>query len=412
MYNDYQNGPEYKVIGKSVEDCKAQLFTKYGNNYQPVNIGTYIKEGFLGFGRKEYVEMKYIIRSPGANIPKSHPEEFEKNKSEILNKLGVSVDSSKQLASLDKKIDQKLDEKFDELSNLISTGLSNISVSSDTKHANVLRIEEMLEENEFSKEYIRNISEKIRAEFSLEEIEDFDKVEKQVVDWIGESIDIAQKKAHRPPHVIVLVGPTGVGKTTTIAKLAAQQVIGARKEGIEDPVIRLISADVTRVAAEEQLRRYGEALKIQVDKAENADDIKTIFRQCKDSTDVILIDTSGYSPNDSEHIGRLKKNLTVDGLRPDVYLAFSASTKSRDLRNIIQNYEPFAFSSVIITKCDETQQYGNIISVLAEKHKSISFVTYGQSPAKDISRPKVVDFLIRLNGFKIDRVHIEDKFGE
>nr|WP_318680745.1 AAA family ATPase [uncultured Treponema sp.] len=412
MYNDYQNGPEYKVIGKSVEDCKAQLFTKYGNNYQPVNIGTYIKEGFLGFGRKEYVEMKYIIRTPGANIPKSHPEEFEKNKSEILNKLGVSVDSSKQLASLDKKIDQKLDEKFDELSNLISTGLSNISVSSDTKHANVLRIEEMLEENEFSKEYIRNISEKIRAEFSLEEIEDFDKVEKQVVDWIGESIDIAQKKAHRPPHVIVLVGPTGVGKTTTIAKLAAQQVIGARKEGIEDPVIRLISADVTRVAAEEQLRRYGEALKIQVDKAENADDIKTIFRQCKDSTDVILIDTSGYSPNDSEHIGRLKKNLSVDGLRPDVYLAFSASTKSRDLRNIIQNYEPFAFSSVIITKCDETQQYGNIISVLAEKHKSISFVTYGQSPAKDISRPKVVDFLIRLNGFKIDRVHIEDKFGE
>ncbi|WP_318663465.1 AAA family ATPase [Treponema sp.] len=412
MYNDYQNGPEYKVIGKSVEDCKAQLFTKYGNNYQPVNIGTYIKEGFLGFGRKEYVEMKYIIRTPGANIPKSHPEEFEKNKSEILNKLGVSVDSSKQLASLDKKIDQKLDEKFDELSNLISTGLSNISVSSDTKHANVLRIEEMLEENEFSKEYIRNISEKIRAEFSLEEIEDFDKVEKQVVDWIGESIDIAQKKAHRQPHVIVLVGPTGVGKTTTIAKLAAQQVIGARKEGIEDPVIRLISADVTRVAAEEQLRRYGEALKIQVDKAENADDIKTIFRQCKDSTDVILIDTSGYSPNDSEHIGRLKKNLSVDGLRPDVYLAFSASTKSRDLRNIIQNYEPFAFSSVIITKCDETQQYGNIISVLAEKHKSISFVTYGQSPAKDISRPKVVDFLIRLNGFKIDRVHIEDKFGE
>lgn len=412
MYNDYQNGPEYKVIGKSVEDCKAQLFTKYGNNYQPVNIGTYIKEGFLGFGRKEYVEMKYIIRTPGANIPKSHPEEFEKNKSEILNKLGVSVDSSKQLASLDKKIDQKLDEKFDELSNLISTGLSNISVSSDTKHANVLRIEEMLEENEFSKEYIRNISEKIRAEFSLEEIEDFDKVEKQVVDWIGESIDIAQKTAHRPPHVIVLVGPTGVGKTTTIAKLAAQQVIGARKEGIEDPVIRLISADVTRVAAEEQLRRYGEALKIQVDKAENADDIKTIFRQCKDSTDVILIDTSGYSPNDSEHIGRLKKNLSVDGLRPDVYLAFSASTKSRDLRNIIQNYEPFAFSSVIITKCDETQQYGNIISVLAEKHKSISFVTYGQSPAKDISRPKVVDFLIRLNGFKIDRVHIEDKFGE
>lgn len=95
-----------------------------------------------------------------------------------------------------------------------------------------------------------------------------------------------------------------------------------------------------------------------------------------------------------------------------MYLTIAASTKCRDLRNIIQNYEPFAFNSVIITKCDETQQVGNVISILAEKHKSISFVTYGQSPAKDISRPKVVDFLIRLSGFKIDRVHIEDKFGE
>lgn len=408
MYNEYQSGPEYRITGKSVEDCKEQLFLKYGNNYQPVKIGTYTKEGFLGFGRKEYVEMKYILRTPASNTIKSHPEEFEKNKSDLLNKLGVSADNTKQLA----KLDAKIDSKFDEITALISNGLSTIQTTTDLKHANVLRIEELLEENEFSKEYIKDISEKIRAEFSLEEIEDFEKVERQVVDWIGESISIAPKKAHRPPHVIVLVGPTGVGKTTTIAKLAAQQVIGARKEGIEDPVIRLISADVTRVAAEEQLRRYGEALKIQVDKAENADDIKTIFRQCKDSTDVILIDTSGYSPNDSEHIGRLKKNLSVDGLRPDVYLAFSASTKSRDLKNIIQNYEPFAFSSVIITKCDETQQYGNIISVLAEKHKSISFVTYGQSPAKDISRPKIVDFLIRLNGFKIDRVHIEDKFGE
>lgn len=404
MYNDIQNGPEYKVIGKSVEDCRAQLFQKYGNNYQPVNIGTITKEGFLGFGRKEYVEMKYILRSPVNAASKTSEDSFEKNKSEILSKLGASADNTKQIA--------KLDAKIDAISDLIESKLNNIQTNTDTKHANVIKIEEMLEENEFSKEYIKNISDKIKAEFSLEEIENFELVEKQVVDWIGESIEICPKKAHRPPHVIILVGPTGIGKTTTIAKIAAQQLIGARKEGLDDPVIRMISADVTRVAAEEQLRRYGEALKVPVDKAENSDDIKTIFRQCKDSTDVILIDTSGYSPNDSEHIGRLKKNLTVDGLRPDVYLTIAASTKCRDLRNIIQNYEPFAFNSVIITKCDETQQVGNVISILAEKHKSISFVTYGQSPAKDISRPKVVDFLIRLSGFKIDRVHIEDKFGE
>lgn len=406
MYNDYQSGPEYTITGKSVEDCKEQLFQKYGNNYQPVKIGSFTKEGFLGFGRKEYVEMKYILRTATPNVLKSQTQhdDFEKSKAEILNKLGASVDNTKQFA--------KLDAKLDAITDFIENKFNDLHSGSETTHENILHIEELLEENEFAKDFIKNISDKIRSEFSLEEIDDFDKVEKQVVDWIGESITIAPKKMHRPPHVIILVGPTGVGKTTTIAKLAAQQVIGARKEGTQEPVIRLISADVTRVAAEEQLRRYGEALQINVDKAENADDIKTIFKSCKDSTDVILIDTSGYSPNDSEHIGRLKKNLTVDGLRPDVYLAFSASTKSKDLKNIIQNYEPFAFNSVIVTKCDETAQYGNIISILAEKHKSISFVTYGQSPAKDICRPKIVDFLIRLNGFKIDRVHIEDKFGE
>lgn len=408
MYNDFQNGPVLTIKGNSVAECKEKLFEKYGNNYQLLKIDNELKVGFLGLTRKEYVVMQYLVRSPSVVGVKNPSDEFEQNKKDILNKLGASSDNTKQFA----KLDAKIDEKFDQISDIIESKLNNIHVSSDSKHENVIRIEELLEENEFSKEYIKNISDKIRAEFSLEEIEDFDKIEKQVVDWIGESIEICPKKAHRPPHVIVLVGPTGVGKTTTIAKLAAQQIICAKKENLNPPVIRMIAADVTRVAAEEQLDHYGKALQVPVIKAENADDIKSIFKQNKSSTDVILIDTSGYSPNDSEHIGRLKKTLSVDELRPDVYLTVSASTKCRDLRNIMQNYEPFGYGSVIITKCDETQQVGNIISILAEKHKAISFFTYGQSAAKDISRPKVVDFLIRLTGFKIDRVHIEDKFGE
>ena len=88
MYNDIQNGPEYKVIGKSVEDCRAQLFQKYGNNYQPVNIGTITKEGFLGFGRKEYVEMKYILRSPVNAAVRGvvHANSIYKNQNEIVEK--------------------------------------------------------------------------------------------------------------------------------------------------------------------------------------------------------------------------------------------------------------------------------------------------------------------------------------
>ncbi|MCR5613419.1 GTPase [Treponema sp.] len=406
MYNaDYSGSPYNTITGNSLDEVRAKLYEKYGEDYQIIERRPILKGGFLGFGQKEIIEVKYLIRNRAASSKTAGTQDsFEQNKNEILKQLNPTITTTKQIAALDKKLDA--------LTDLFQDKLENLTTSSEAPHANIIRIEELLEENEFSKEYIKDISEKIRSEFSLDELENFDTVEKQVVDWIGESIHIAKKKAHRPPHVIIIVGPTGVGKTTTIAKIAAQQFICASKENLPRPSIRLITTDITRVAAEEQLRHFGDAMEVTVDKAENADDIKHIYRDCKESTDVILIDTSGYSPNDSENIGRLKKNLSVDGLKADVYLAVTASTKARDLRNIIQNYEPFGFSSVIVTKCDETSQYGNIISVLSEKHKEISFVTYGQAVAKNISRPDVVNFLIRLNGFKIDRVHIEDKFGE
>ena len=78
----------------------------------------------------------------------------------------------------------------------------------------------------------------------------------------------------------------------------------------------------------------------------------------------------------------------------------------------MQNYEPFGYKSVIVTKCDESEQFGNVISVMYEKHKSISYITHGQVASRDITKANVVDFLIRLDNFKVDRIHIEDKFGE
>ena len=107
----------------------------------------------------------------------------------------------------------------------------------------------------------------------------------------------------------------------------------------------------------------------------------------------------------------MKLLLDVPNMNPDIYLAATASTKSRDLMNIMQNYEPFGYKSVIITKCDESEQFGNVISVLYEKHKSISYITDGQVASRNISRANVIEFLKRLENFKIDRVHIEDKFG-
>jgi flagellar biosynthesis protein FlhF len=161
----------------------------------------------------------------------------------------------------------------------------------------------------------------------------------------------------------------------------------------------------------EQLERWGKHMGSRVYKAERAEDLKTLYDENRANMDAIFIDTSGFSPNDATHIAQMKLLLDVPGMNPDIYLAFTAGTKSRDLQNIMQNYEPFGYKSVIVTKCDESEQFGNVISVLYDKHKSISYITHGQVASRDISKANVIDFLIRLENFKVDRIHIEDKFG-
>ena len=140
--------------------------------------------------------------------------------------------------------------------------------------------------------------------------------------------------------------------------------------------------------------------------------MESVFESLKDSVDAIYIDTSGFSPNDATHIGAMKETLSIPGMNAEVYLAMTASTKASDLINIMQNYEPFGYSSVIITKCDESAHYGNLISVMHEKNKSVSYITDGQKAARNINRAGIVEALIRLEGFEIDRAHIDEKFGE
>jgi flagellar biosynthesis protein FlhF len=213
--------------------------------------------------------------------------------------------------------------------------------------------------------------------------------------------------------LVNVMSSPGAGKTTTLVKLAAQFVKSyAQSHDGNRPEICFITTDSMRVGAMEQLERWGKHMGSRVYKAERAEDLKTLYDENRASMDAIFIDTSGFSPNDATHIAQMKLLLEVPGMNPDIYLAFTAGTKSRDLQNIMQNYEPFGYKSVIVTKCDESEQFGNVISVLYDKHKSISYITHGQVASRDISKASVIDFLIRLENFKVDRIHIEDKFGD
>lgn len=391
------------IIGKDFEDCKQKLFKTYGHNYDIRGQRPVLKPGFFGFGQKELYEVRFTI---GQKKPVSPQEAFQKNRDEILNKNGVSVTQTIQIATLDKKLEEyqkTLAKKLEEIATATNAGDKPLSIQ---------KIEDLLQENEFTFSYINKITTRLRSELSVEELDDFEFVQGKVVDWIGESIKIAPKVMHKYPHVIILVGPTGVGKTTTIAKIAGTMILEARNAEEVPPKIRMITIDHTRVGAEEQLRRYGDLLGTNVDKAESAEDVKKIYESYKNDIDILFIDTPGYSPNDSENIGKMRKMLEVKGIHPDVYLTFTASAKARDMNSIIQNYEPFNFSSVIITKWDETSAIGNVISVLAEKNKAVSYITDGQQVPRKIERATTQKFLLNLNDFSINREHIDEKFAE
>ncbi|MCR5290085.1 MAG: hypothetical protein K6E51_08860 [Treponema sp.] len=418
MYGSDKGAPVQRLTGQTYEECRKRLYDQYGEDYEIVNRHTVLRPGFLGLFQKEQVEVSYIVKLNRGNVanarlytkPTSGAQEiseWQRNRDEILRTTGASISSLQQAAVLDRKISELqnfMTQKFDQLAQ--NPGLASAS----DKHPNIQKIEDLLSRNEFTFKFINEVSNRLKSECTWEQLENFDALQKMVVDWVGESISIAPKKTFRAPHVIVVVGPTGVGKTTTIAKLAANILLDAKNAGKPRPEIRIITIDRTRVGAWEQLTRYGDLMNIPVNKAESAEDVKMIYDECREKCDCILIDTSGYSPNDSTHIGQMKAILDVNVMHPDVYLAVSASTKARDIELIIQNYEPFAFNSVIVTKCDETQMYGNVLSVLHEKNKSIAYITDGQRVPHNIRRASIVDFLIRLCDFTIDREHIDEKF--
>ncbi|MBM7023374.1 hypothetical protein [Treponema sp. Marseille-Q4523] len=418
MYSaDRRDAPVLKMTGRTLDECKAKLFEKFNNEYTIRGKRTMLKGGFFGIGQKEVVEVSYTV-----------DREDDVQKNTVARTTGISsrdgTDALDAAAAFNKTKDEllraaqmtafntALNARMTQMEENFSKQLKSISFAASEKHPSIKKIESLLEENEFTFSYINEITEKLQSNFTLDSLDDFKAVERKVVDWIGKTISIAPEKIQRPPHVVVIVGPTGVGKTTTLVKLATKMVSEAKREERRIPSFAFITTDTMRVGAYEQLASYSTIFETELEKAETVEDLKKLYDEKRENLDAIFIDTSGYSPNDTENIGKMKAVLDVRGMKPDIYLAVAASTKAKDLANIMQNYEQFGYNSVIVTKCDESKQYGNIISVLHEKNKKISYIADGQKVVRDIHRADVVEFLIRLSGFDVDRVHIEDEFGE
>jgi len=178
--------------------------------------------------------------------------------------------------------------------------------------------------------------------------------------------------------VSVFVGPTGVGKTTTIAKIAGQASTRFRKK------VALITTDMMRVGGQDQLTRYGALLGVPAYTCSDVSTLKDLIESLDDA-DLILVDTPGASPSDLARLSKLEAVMALPEARMN--LVISATTRSEDIIKIVNRFQRFSPKRVVFTKIDETDSKSMMVGDLLRNEVAISYITNGQRVPDDLLVP-------------------------
>ncbi|MFC1671132.1 flagellar biosynthesis protein FlhF [Spirochaetota bacterium] len=249
---------------------------------------------------------------------------------------------------------------------------------------------DILKNNDFDANECNQMIKKVKNSISKDDLKDKYKIEKSLKDLLkSRIITTGPLKTGNKKKVVMFIGPTGVGKTTTMAKLGA---LNSLREGKN---IVFITIDNYRIAATEQLKKYAEIMRIPVYAVNEQNDFKNLIE--KEKADIIMVDTSGRSHNNTLKISEIKSFAEQIDYDVEKILCVSANTKKTDLDNIFKSFETITFDSVIITKVDETTCVGNVVGVADKYKKPIAYITNGQEVPNDIAvadPDKIVDMII------------------
>ena len=232
---------------------------------------------------------------------------------------------------------------------------------------------------ELATEIIKALQKQVRAEHYQQPEFMKDRLAEQLEKLVPTAGPIVRTKTNGP-HVVALIGPTGVGKTTTIAKLAANLKLREKHS------VGLITLDTYRIAAVDQLKRYADIIGSPLRVVNGVDDLRDAMHAMRD-VDYLLIDTAGRSPNDMLKLNELKSLLNA--AEPDeVHLVLSSTASSECLQLAISRFSDVRADKVIFTKIDEAAHVGVVLNVLRKVNKSLSYITTGQNVPDDIEVAK------------------------
>lgn len=234
-------------------------------------------------------------------------------------------------------------------------------------------------DNEIDAKYAREIIEEIDRNCKADVTMDFmlSEIYQRMILKLGKPY--VMEEDEKTPKVVFFVGPTGVGKTTTIAKIASSFRVEHKKK------VALLTADTYRIAAAEQLRTYANILEVPFRVVYTAKEITDAVEDFKEY-DYILVDTTGHSPNNEaqcESMSDLIHSVDANASK-EVFLVLSASTKYRDLKRTADIYKEITDYKLIFTKLDETTTLGDIYNLKLYTGATLSYVTCGQNVPDDI----------------------------
>ncbi len=426
-----------KFVAATEEEAVKNAKEEFGKDVVIMNIKEHKPGGLFKLFKKPFVEVTAAVDELSEDDSKSSKEEekpdFSKLQEAILNAENVSPAPDSKAARIEakkEKLKQRKDIIFEEdddekdeedvlseriniLQNLIEKQMTESEQQKDTNKTQNKKEENKTSGNRCSmylelirNQLIDNEVDEIYVDEILKDIEisdeDSDKklnnilagVYQKIVLKLGQPQTVDFESAKHKKYIF-FVGPTGVGKTTTIAKIASMMKLSGKKN------VAMITSDTYRIAAVEQLRTYANILSMPLKVVYTSDEMEKIKEELEEY-DLVLVDTAGRSHNNKEQQDDIKKLInTVDEKDRDIFLVLSATTKYKDLKKISQMYKKITKYSLIFTKLDETESFGNIYNIHILTGAPLSYMTWGQNVPDDIEKTdaqKIAKMLLGGNG--------------
>ena len=381
-----------KFTAKTENEAREAARKDLGERAVIMNVREVRKKGFLGLFKKTMIEVTAALEEetekPNSIFPAAKETTGPLVPANVWDKQ-VSYEPKESILSGNDDTGKAIVEKLDGLQYLLQQQLNKAEEEKKEEQEEKAPSEVMtfmkllyntMIENEVHEKYANELIDEIEKKGTPDMQMDLtlSNVYQKMILKFGQADLIVPSE--KKPKIIYFIGPTGVGKTTTIAKIASKFCIEERKQ------IALLTADTYRIAAAEQLRTYANILEVPFRVIYTPEEIIKSVEEFKDK-DFILVDTSGHSHQNNEQKEAILElvQATDESIEKEIFLVVSATTKYRDLIGIANAYKAIENYKIIFTKLDETTALGNLYNLRLHTGASLSYITCGQNVPDDIS---------------------------